>query len=140
MVQVLALSFKLETTLFCKSFIPLRFLIVLLDLFTLNLSGFIAKLSAKGQVGMTTLQKEILRFVAIIGSFAIGVSILIVILWAAWYVEYQTDFQHYSGNNNNVTGFVVLSQVPLTYPLFLSMLSLSWVCYIPFPILLSFFY
>lgn len=86
MVQELALSFKPEIGLFCKSsfsslssrsfgFIP-------------NLSGVIAKLSSAGQAGMTTLQREILRFVAIIGSFAVAVAILIVILWAAWCVEH----------------------------------------------------
>jgi len=33
---------------------------------------------------MTTLQREILRFVVIIASLATLVAILIVILWAAW--------------------------------------------------------
>ena len=84
MVQVLALSFKLEIRLFCKSPTlssrPFEF--------TLNLSGVIAKLSSAGQAGLTTLQREILRFVIIIGGFAILVAILIVILWAAWYFEY----------------------------------------------------
>jgi sodium/potassium-transporting ATPase subunit alpha len=50
--------------------------------------GVIAKLSSAGQARMTTLQRELVRFVAIIACFAIAVAILIVILWAAWYVEY----------------------------------------------------
>lgn len=33
---------------------------------------------------MTTLQREIFRFVVIIGSLATFVAIIIVILWAAW--------------------------------------------------------
>jgi sodium/potassium-transporting ATPase subunit alpha len=33
---------------------------------------------------MTTLQREILRFVVIIASLAAMVAIIIVILWAAW--------------------------------------------------------
>lgn len=86
MVQVLALSFKLEIGLFCKS--PYPSPSSRSFGFTSNFSGVIAKLSSAGQAGLTTLQKEILRFVIIIGSFAIGVSIFIVILWAAWYVEY----------------------------------------------------
>jgi hypothetical protein len=55
------------------------------------------------------------RFVAIIAGFAVAVAVLIVILWAAWYECYLFDFRRCSGNN--VTGFVVLSQVQLTYPL-----------------------
>ena len=35
---------------------------------------------------MTTLQREILYFVMVIASLATAVAILIVILWAAWYV------------------------------------------------------
>ena len=34
---------------------------------------------------MTTLQRELVRFVAIIAGCAIAVAILIVTLWAAWY-------------------------------------------------------
>ncbi len=34
---------------------------------------------------MTTLQREILRFVLIIASLATSLAILIVILWAAWW-------------------------------------------------------
>ena len=63
---------------------------------------------------MTTLQREILRFVAIVGGCAIAVAILIVILWAAWYVECD---KYLISNFTRETGFVVLSQEPLTYPL-----------------------
>ena len=34
---------------------------------------------------MTTLQREILRFIVIIASAATLVAIIIVVLWAAWY-------------------------------------------------------
>lgn len=33
---------------------------------------------------LTTLQRELLRFVAIIAGMATAVAILMVILWAAW--------------------------------------------------------
>ena len=36
---------------------------------------------------MTTLQRELVRFVAIIASTAIAVAILIVILWSTWCVN-----------------------------------------------------
>ena len=48
------------------------------------LSGRVAKLSSAASSSMTTLQREILRFVLIIASLATSVAILIVILWAAW--------------------------------------------------------
>ncbi|KAF8263726.1 sodium-potassium ATPase [Lactarius quietus] len=46
--------------------------------------GRIAKLSSVAPTSMTTLQREILRFVVIIASLAAMVAIIIVILWAAW--------------------------------------------------------
>ncbi|KAF8503943.1 sodium-potassium ATPase [Hysterangium stoloniferum] len=46
--------------------------------------GRIATLSSRATTHMTTLQKEILRFVLIIAGLALAVAILIVILWAAW--------------------------------------------------------
>lgn len=46
--------------------------------------GRIAKLSSAGRAGLTTLQKEILRFVLIIVAVAITLSIIIIICWAAW--------------------------------------------------------
>jgi sodium/potassium-transporting ATPase subunit alpha len=35
---------------------------------------------------LTTLQRELLRFVGIIAGLATTVAVIIVILWAAWYV------------------------------------------------------
>ncbi|TFK33627.1 sodium-potassium ATPase [Crucibulum laeve] len=46
--------------------------------------GRIAKLSSMEPTRLTTLQREILRFVAIIASLATIVAVIIVILWAAW--------------------------------------------------------
>ncbi|KAF8493698.1 sodium-potassium ATPase [Russula emetica] len=46
--------------------------------------GRIAKLSSTESPSMTTLQREIFRFVVIIASLATLVAIIIVILWAAW--------------------------------------------------------
>ncbi|KAI9507404.1 sodium-potassium ATPase [Russula earlei] len=46
--------------------------------------GRIAKLSSAGHSSLTTLQREILRFVLIIAGLATLVAILIVILWATW--------------------------------------------------------
>jgi sodium/potassium-transporting ATPase subunit alpha len=46
--------------------------------------GRIAKLSSAAKPGLTTLQREILRFVLIIVSIAITLSVVIIICWAAW--------------------------------------------------------
>ncbi|KAI0259575.1 sodium-potassium ATPase [Gloeopeniophorella convolvens] len=46
--------------------------------------GRIAKMSSAAGTALTTLQREILRFVLIIAGLATLVAILIVILWAAW--------------------------------------------------------
>ncbi|ORY33508.1 hypothetical protein BCR39DRAFT_520515 [Naematelia encephala] len=46
--------------------------------------GRIAKLSSSGAPTLTTLQREILRFVIIIVTLAISLAVLIIILWAAW--------------------------------------------------------
>ncbi|KAF9481785.1 sodium-potassium ATPase [Pholiota conissans] len=46
--------------------------------------GMIAKLSSMEATRLTTLQRELLRFVAIIAGMATLVAIFIVILWAAW--------------------------------------------------------
>ncbi|KAF2856696.1 Na/K ATPase-like protein alpha 1 subunit [Plenodomus tracheiphilus IPT5] len=46
--------------------------------------GRIAKLTSDPKTGMTPLQREIFRFVLIIGLFITCVVILIIILWAAW--------------------------------------------------------
>ena len=46
--------------------------------------GRIAKLSATGAPSLTTLQREILRFVIIIVTLALTLSVIVIILWAAW--------------------------------------------------------
>lgn len=46
--------------------------------------GRISKLSSKPKAGLTTLEREILRFVLIIASLAVTVAVILVILWAAW--------------------------------------------------------
>lgn len=46
--------------------------------------GRIARLSSAGAPRLTTLQREILRFVLIIVSFALTIAIIVIILWAAW--------------------------------------------------------
>lgn len=46
--------------------------------------GSIAKLTSTPKTGLTPIQKEIFRFVAITGSIITFLIILIVILWAAW--------------------------------------------------------
>jgi hypothetical protein len=47
-------------------------------------SGRIAKLSNGNGPGLSTLQRELLRFVIIIISMAVSLSALVIILWAAW--------------------------------------------------------
>lgn len=46
--------------------------------------GRIAKLSSGERIGLTTLQREILRFVILIGVAAITTGIVVVIVWASW--------------------------------------------------------
>lgn len=46
--------------------------------------GLIAKLSSVETKGLTTLQRELFRFVGIIAGMATIVAAIIVILWAAW--------------------------------------------------------
>lgn len=50
----------------------------------LTVFGRIAKLSSSGAPSMTTLQREIMRFVLIIVAFALAIAVLVIILWAAW--------------------------------------------------------
>jgi sodium/potassium-transporting ATPase subunit alpha len=59
--------------------------------------GKIAALSAKRKQGLTTLQKEILRFVAVIASAIIVVSIVVIIVWAAWLRVDHPGFLNVSG-------------------------------------------
>ncbi|KAJ9097793.1 hypothetical protein QFC19_006661 [Naganishia cerealis] len=46
--------------------------------------GRIAKLSTGDAPGLTTLQKEILRFVLIIASCALSIAVIVIILWGTW--------------------------------------------------------
>ncbi|TFY54358.1 hypothetical protein EVG20_g9732, partial [Dentipellis fragilis] len=59
--------------------------------------GKIAKLSSATSTHLTTLQREILRFVIIIASLATFVAIVIVILWAAWLRRSFPDYINVSG-------------------------------------------
>jgi len=59
--------------------------------------GKIASLSAKRKQGMTTLQLEILRFVAVIVSAVLIVSIVVIIVWAAWLRVDHPGFLNVSG-------------------------------------------
>lgn len=59
--------------------------------------GKIAKLSSKRKTGMTTLQKEILRFVLVIVSAVIFVSVVVIIVWAAWLRVDHPAFLNVSG-------------------------------------------
>ncbi|KAF9554795.1 sodium-potassium ATPase [Agrocybe pediades] len=54
--------------------------------------GVIAKLSSNEQTRLTTLQRELLRFVAIIAILATTVAIIMVILWAAWLRKDHPDY------------------------------------------------
>ncbi|KDQ14226.1 hypothetical protein BOTBODRAFT_55652 [Botryobasidium botryosum FD-172 SS1] len=58
----------------------------------LTVFGRIAKLSSSGQTRLTTLQRELLRFVLIIASLATVIAILIVVLWAAWLRRSHPDY------------------------------------------------
>ncbi|EJT99446.1 sodium-potassium ATPase [Dacryopinax primogenitus] len=58
----------------------------------LTVFGRIAKLSNKSATHMPTLVIEILRFVLLIASMAIGVAVIIVILWGAWLHKAQPNF------------------------------------------------
>ena len=69
-----------DNTVLCVFVSHLILIISIHDAF----SGRIAKLSSTASSSMTTLQREIFRFVLIIASLATLVAILIVILWAAW--------------------------------------------------------
>ncbi|WVF73077.1 hypothetical protein IAT40_007896 [Kwoniella sp. CBS 6097] len=50
----------------------------------LTVFGRIAKLSSAGAPSLTTLQREILRFVIIIVCCALTIALLVIVLWAAW--------------------------------------------------------
>ena len=55
----------------------------------LNASGLIAKLSSAETKRLTTLQRELFRFVGIIAGMATIVATIIVVLWAAWCVKHS---------------------------------------------------
>ena len=59
--------------------------------------GKIAKHSSQRRMGMTTLQKEILRFVLIISSAILFFSILVIILWASWIRVQHSEFMSVAG-------------------------------------------
>src|SRR5277367_1985562 len=59
--------------------------------------GKIAKLSSKRKTGMTTLQKEILRFVLVIIGAIAFVSIVVIIFWAAYLRTNHPGFLTVSG-------------------------------------------
>ncbi|KAK8853203.1 hypothetical protein IAR55_003905 [Kwoniella newhampshirensis] len=59
--------------------------------------GRIAKLSSTGSPSLTTLQREILRFIIIIISFALTLSVVVIILWAAWLNRSHKGFITVSG-------------------------------------------
>lgn len=54
--------------------------------------GRIAKLSSASTGSLTTLQREILRFVLIIGALALFTAIIVIILWGAWL---RVDYPNY---------------------------------------------
>ncbi|KAI0041569.1 sodium-potassium ATPase [Auriscalpium vulgare] len=54
--------------------------------------GRIAKMSSASPTQMTTMQREILRFVIIIAGLALLVAVMTVIIWAAWL---KPTFPHY---------------------------------------------
>lgn len=59
--------------------------------------GKIAKLSSKRRTGITTLQKEILRFVLVIISAILVVSIAVIVVWASWLRVKHPGFLTVSG-------------------------------------------
>lgn len=59
--------------------------------------GRIAKLSSKGAPSLTTLQREILRFVLIIVTLALTLATLVTILWGAWLNKEHYGFITQSG-------------------------------------------
>jgi sodium/potassium-transporting ATPase subunit alpha len=59
--------------------------------------GRIAKLSSKRNTGLTTLQREILRFVIVIVSAVFVVSLVVIIVWATWLRVRYPNFLNVSG-------------------------------------------
>jgi sodium/potassium-transporting ATPase subunit alpha len=59
--------------------------------------GKIAKLTNTPKTGMTTLQKEILRFIIIICSLMIFFNIVVIVCWGAWLRHDHPDWISVSG-------------------------------------------
>jgi len=59
--------------------------------------GRIAQHSAERRTEMTTLQKEILRFVLIITSAILFFSVVVIIFWASWLRVQHPGFLYVSG-------------------------------------------
>jgi sodium/potassium-transporting ATPase subunit alpha len=59
--------------------------------------GKIAKLTNTPKTGMTTLQKEILRFIIIICSLMIFFNIVVIVCWGAWLRHEHPDWISVSG-------------------------------------------
>jgi sodium/potassium-transporting ATPase subunit alpha len=59
--------------------------------------GRIAKHSSKSRTGMTTLQREIFRFVLIIAAAIAFFSVVVIILWASWLRVQHPNFLNISG-------------------------------------------
>ncbi|KAF7162408.1 hypothetical protein CNMCM6106_009382 [Aspergillus hiratsukae] len=54
--------------------------------------GRIAKLTSEAKTGLTTLEKDVLRFVALIVSIMLTMIIVIIIVWAAWLRKDHPDW------------------------------------------------
>ncbi|VDC04342.1 unnamed protein product [Peniophora sp. CBMAI 1063] len=59
--------------------------------------GHIAKLSSSTSTHLTSLQREILRFVIIIAALATLVAVIVVIVWATWLKKDHPDYINVSG-------------------------------------------
>ena len=60
--------------------------------YSLWLSLQIAKLTSGPKGGLTTLQKEILRFVAMIIALMLTMIIVVIIVWASWLRRVHPDW------------------------------------------------
>lgn len=54
--------------------------------------GKIAKLSSEPKTGLTTMEKEILRFVALIVAIMLTMIVVVIIVWAAWLRKDHPNF------------------------------------------------
>ncbi|GAA95544.1 uncharacterized protein L969DRAFT_92675 [Mixia osmundae IAM 14324] len=81
--------------------------------------GRISAMTQQSKKQMTTLEREVFRFVAIIASLAISVAVIIVILWAAWLRPKHPDFISVSGILIDVVSILV-SFIPEGLPICVS--------------------